>query len=57
MVVGFALFIGFWLIGMLYSAAFDCSVGRGVLGEVVGTVSIVLVFVAVGLAFVGLPGG
>ena len=56
-VVGFALFIGFWLIGMLYSAAFDCSVGRGVLGEVVGTVSIVLVFVAVSLAFVGLPGG
>lgn len=56
-VVGFALFIGYWLVGMLYSAAFDCSVGRGVLGEIVGTVSIILVFVAVSVAFVGLPGG
>ncbi len=46
----FALFIGFWVIGLLYSAAFDCSLGRGVLGEIAGGVVVTLVFVAIGVA-------
>jgi hypothetical protein len=38
----------FWLIGLLYSAAFDCSVGRGIVGEIVG----IIVTVALGFAVV-----
>ena len=53
----FAFFLGYWLIGMLYSAAFGCSVGRGVLGEIVGTLVIFLVFFALALGFGGLGGG
>jgi len=50
----FALFIGFWLIGLLYSAAFDCSLARGVLGEIAGGVVVTLVFLAIGLGLGGL---
>jgi hypothetical protein len=47
----------FWLIGLLYSAAFDCSVGRGVVGEIVGVVfAFAVVFAVVFLLAVGLGG-
>jgi hypothetical protein len=32
------LVVEFWLIGLLYSVAFECSFGRGVAGEIVGVV-------------------
>ncbi len=40
------LVVAFWLVGQLYSAAFGCSVGRGVVGELVGFATLVLVIFA-----------
>jgi len=46
-----------WLIGLLYSAAFDCSVGRGVVGEIVGiAVAFAAVFAVVFALAFGLSG-
>lgn len=37
-----SLVVAFWLVGQLYSAAFGCSVRRGVVGEFVGLATLVL---------------
>jgi hypothetical protein len=34
------LVVALWLVGKLYSAAFDCSVGRGVAGEIAGIATV-----------------
>jgi hypothetical protein len=48
LVVAVAMLVAdFWLIGLLYRAAFDCSVGRGVVGEIVGVIVAFAVVVAV----------